>query len=192
MAIRLAFQIGLATLLLTGCSNIETKTTISYKKLDYAYRFLNQKQPAKAEGLIQEALKEFQETKNLRGLSETYRMYGVFFISKSVEDSAQVFQRDGFLEKTATFDTRRQVAVYYFEKSRDLLVQNGDPRLLLPNVYHMLGDTNMKLGKRTEACEAFRAAQTADRKISQQELRVLPAGTSSMDEFYSRLLKAEC
>jgi tetratricopeptide (TPR) repeat protein len=125
-------------------------------KLAWATALLEkQNRPLPAERLIREAIEIYQTENDEIGLAEGYRKYGIFFRSASVKRYESFYRKDGFLDKTVTFDQRLDKAIEYFGKSREIyarakihddMVSNVD--LNLAWVYEEKGDRNL-------ACQAL-------------------------------------
>jgi hypothetical protein len=124
-------------------------------KLGWATVLLReQNRPLPAERLIREAIVIYQTHNDDLGLAKAYREYGIFFRSGSVENYADVYRKDGFLDKTASFDQRLDKSIEYLAKSRGLFEKLqmyervGNLDLNLESVYEEKNDSKL-------ACQAL-------------------------------------
>jgi tetratricopeptide (TPR) repeat protein len=143
--------------ILLGCAAAGVPSSSDPKtKLAWATVLLEeQDRPLPAERLIQEAIEIYKAKNDEIGLAEGYRKYGIFFRSASVKRYEDVYRRDGFLDKTVTFDQRFDKAIEYFGKSRDIYAKAQTSDDLVSNV-----DLNMALAYRAKgdskhACKAL-------------------------------------
>jgi len=141
----------------TGCAAIGVPaTTDPARKLrDATALFDRQDRPLPAERLIREALELYQKNGDQLGVAEAYRTYGFFFRSSSVKGKWNKFYRNnGFLDRSATFDTRYIKSIEYFELARAIYSahQQFDA---LTNVDLNMGFTYELMGDPNAACQAF-------------------------------------
>lgn len=180
--------------MLSGCAGVGVvETSDPAVKLRDAYSlFDRQDRPLVAERLIREAIEIYQKNSDELGLAEAYRTYGFFFESGSVEGKwSKQYREGGFLDKSATFDTRFEKSIEYFEKARAIFAGQkrfGD----LTNVNMNLGYVYSTLGKRDAACQSF------DRSLEnyRDNLRhnpfakpISPKGFGTFEEFLADLKK---
>ena len=137
--IKLFYTVVLLSLLAGCAAMLVPATSDPAEKLKNAASLFGQQQrPIPAEKLILEAIDIYEQQQNKLGLAEAYRQYGFFFRSASVEKSAQYFRNVGFIEKTATFETRYSKSIEYFEKARDIYTEQKKYDALI-NVYLNMG-----------------------------------------------------
>jgi tetratricopeptide (TPR) repeat protein len=148
--------------------------------------FDQQDRPFPAERMIREALQRYQANGDQLGIAEAYRTYAFFFRSPSVGGKGSDFYRkNGFLDPSATFDTRYAKSVEYFERARQIFVAHH--RLdALTNVDLNLGFTHELMGDRQAACQAFnRSLQDNTEHLRQRpDARIeLPRGFATYEDF---------
>jgi tetratricopeptide (TPR) repeat protein len=182
--------VAFVTVLLTvsGCAGVGIAATSdpAAKLKDAGDLFDRQDRPLPAERLIREAIEIYQEGNNRLGLAEAYRTYGFFFRSPSIEGKwNEHYRASGFLEKSATFETRYLKSIEYFEKARVIFAE-GNRFDAMTNLDLNMGFTYVAMGNTHAACEAF------DRSLEshQQNLRktpgarpAVPKGFASYEEF---------
>lgn len=150
---------------LSGCAGIGIiATSDPYQKLaDARHLFTYENRPLPAERLIKEAITICKEKADRKCLAESYQTYGFFFRSQSIEMWETVYRRDGFLDRTATFDTRLEKSLEYLRKSIPMLseLKMYDA---LTNAYLNVGLVNERLRRIEEACKAYAKSLDANRK----------------------------
>jgi tetratricopeptide (TPR) repeat protein len=174
-------------LLLAGCAAMFVpRTSDPAGKLRSATAlFDKQGRPLPAERLIREAIDIYMQKNDELGLAEAYRTYGFFFRSPSIEKWSKVYRENGFLEKSATFESRYANSVEYFEKARAILAQHK--RLdALTNVDLNLGFTYELMGDKRAACQAFDKSLESNREFRRENPNAtieLPRGVNSYEDF---------
>src|SRR5947208_9599357 len=111
----------LSLLAFAGCAafGVSATTDPARKLRDATALFDRQDRPLPAERLIREALELYQKNSDQLGVAEAYRTYGFFFRSSSVNGKWNKFYRNnGFLDRSATFDTRYIKSIESFELAR--------------------------------------------------------------------------
>src|SRR5436190_669032 len=110
----LSFVVSLA-----GCAGVGVVATDdpAAKLHDAAYLYSKAGRPLIAERLIRQAIDLYEKNNDQLGLAEAYRQYGLFFLSPSIQKWNKVYRDSGFLDKSATFDTRYAKSIEYFEKA---------------------------------------------------------------------------
>jgi tetratricopeptide (TPR) repeat protein len=140
-----------------GCAafGVPATTDPAGKLRDATALFDRQDRPLPAERLIREALELYQKNGDQLGVAEAYRTYGFFFRSSSVNGKWSKFYRDnGFLDRSATFDTLYIKSIEYFEMAR--AIYSAHQRLdALTNVDLNMGFTYELMGDPQAACQAF-------------------------------------
>ena len=168
---------------MAGCAGTGEVTTSdpAAKLRDAGDFFERQDQPVIAERLIREAIKTYRSNDDRMGLAEAYRTYGFFFRSPSLEGKwKKHYQENGFLEKSATFDSRYAKSIEYFEKARTIYLANKRFDALT-NVDLNMGFTYVAAGKQAAACQAFDRSVESNR----ENLRLNPAAKPALPEGYS-------
>jgi hypothetical protein len=142
--------------LLIGCAGVGiVATSDPAVKLDDAfYLYEKHNRPLPAEMLIREALAIYEERGDQAGIGKAYLEYGKFFASDAVARWEYVYRRDGFRDKSVTFDQRFAKSVEYLERARPLLwdAQQFDA---VTNLDYNLGWSYVRTKQRDKTCEAF-------------------------------------
>ena len=173
---------------LTGCAGVGVVATSdpAAKLRDAADLFDRQDRPLIAERLIREAINTYQSSNDQLGLAEAYRTYGFFIRSPSIEGKWNKYYREnGFLDKSATFDSRYMKSIEYFEKARTIFADNKRFDALT-NVDLNMGFTYVAMGNRAAACQAFDKSVESNRENLRQNPAAkpaLPKGFSSYEAF---------
>lgn len=193
-----------ALLGIAGCAGIGVVETSDprTKLSDAQYLFDHEGRPLIAERLIREAIDIFQKNNDDAGLGNAYFTYAWFFLSPSIDKWGKVYRESGFLDKTATFDSRFSKADESFAKSAEYFLKARDGLLrsskydTLANADRLRGIAYMRLKKRGASCSAFDESlesyrlyinATEDAKLS------LPKGYATYEELIASLKKtAEC
>lgn len=185
----LATALFTATLLgLSGCAGFGIAATSdpAAKLSDAGDLFDRQDRPLPAEQLIREAIVMYQEKNDQLGLADAYRTYGFFFRSPSIEGKwSKHFRANGFLDKSATFETRFAKSIEYFEKARTILAEK-EHFDALTNVDLNMGFTYVAMGNTQAACQAFDRSLESYRDNLRQATGarpVVPQGFASYEEF---------
>jgi tetratricopeptide (TPR) repeat protein len=150
-------------LLLSACAGIGIVSTSDplIKLNDAEVLFMKEDRPLPAERLIQEAIAIYQERDDPHGLGTAYRAYGDLLRSPAVAKFERVYRRDGFLNKSVTFDNRLAKATEYYTKALEYYRRAEQQELAtgkydaLTNVYYNMAWSNLALGARDEACVDF-------------------------------------
>lgn len=170
-----------------GCAGVGLVATSNPSTMlrDATDRFERQDSPVIAEKLIRQALVSYQKNDDQLGLANAYRTYGFFFRSAAVEGKwAGYYRENGFLDKSASFDTRYEQSIAYFEKARIIFAKNGRFDALT-TVNLDIGFTYEAMGYQGAACEAFDRSTESNRDNLQAPHAkvVLPQGFSTYEEF---------
>ena len=116
------FLLVLSTALISCSAMGVPATSDPNKKLDYAYKLIqHQGRPLPAERLIREAIEIGSNEQNEKVLMKAYWTYGIFFRSKAVGDLKGLYEKDGFLDKTAKFENRFENSIAYFDKAESIV-----------------------------------------------------------------------
>ncbi len=173
---------------LAGCAGVGVvATTDPYRKLaDANHLFDQQDRPLLAEVLIREAITICEDSRDQPCLAEAYRTYGFFFRSASIDGKWNVhYRKNGFLEKSATFDTRYAKSIEYFEKARQIFAQIE--RIdILSNINLNMGFTYELMGRRDAACRAFEESVDNNREALRRkpdEPVNLPEGIATFEDY---------
>jgi tripartite-type tricarboxylate transporter receptor subunit TctC len=178
----------------SGCAGFGVVATSdpAAKLRDAGDLFDRQDRPLIAERLIREAIDIYQSNNDQLGLAEAYRTYGFFFRSPSIEGKWNKFYREnGFLDKSAAFQTRYEKSIEYFEKARTIFAASNRFDALT-NVDLNMGFTYVAMGNRPAACQAFDRSVESNRENLRQNPTArpaLPKGFSSYDDYVTNRKK---
>ena len=167
---------------LPGCAAMFVPATSDpdQKIRDAAMLYDQQQRPLPAERLIREAIEIYRERKNDLGLAEAYRNYGFFFRSSAVKKLHKHYQSNGFMEKDATYETRYEKSISYFEKSATIL-EKYQKHDVLSNIYLNMGFTYEFANQPEKACDEYKKTLMSN----QRNLKVNPEAKASLPEGYS-------
>jgi tetratricopeptide (TPR) repeat protein len=187
---------GLAAVL-AGCASVGSVATSDSAAMlrEATDQFERRDNPQTAEKLIREAMERYQTNNDQLGLANAYRTYGFFFRSAAVEGKwAGHYRENGFLDKSANFDTRYEQSIAYFEKAR-IIFAKYERFDALTTVNLNIGFTYEAMGYQGAACEAFDRSMQSNRETLQpsQAKVILPQGVSTYEEFLApHLQRAGC
>lgn len=147
---------------------------------DYAGR------PLPAEKLIVDAIAQYQAANDVPGLADGYRVYGMFFGSRSVAAAGyqQHYSEKGFLDPSATWEGRYTKSIEYLHKPEALLKQI-DRLDLLSNVYYHMADDFVLMHDVGSACHEFDQSLEANIEFRRRHPATeadLPKGYKSFDD----------
>ncbi|MDH5191257.1 MAG: hypothetical protein OEW89_08400 [Gammaproteobacteria bacterium] len=179
--------------LLQGCAGFGIVATSDprIKLSDARHLFSVQTRPLPAERLIREAIVICEQNSDQDCLAEAYLTYGYFFRSDSIEYWEKVYRRDGFLDRTVSFDDRFKKSIEYFEKAI-LLTEKSNNYGKQTNAYLNLGAENERMGRKIEACENYAKSLVANKKNIKANPKakvVVPDGYSNYAEFLAEQQK---
>ena len=195
MKSHLRTQVFLAMLLaMPGCAGIGVVETSdpAIKLSDAEHLFSKADRPLIAERLIREAIEIYEKNGDQLGLAEAYREYGFYFRAPSIKGTwSQYYRENGFLDKSATFDTRYTKSIEYFEKAADIFaaINHFDE---LTNVKLNVGFTYIIMGNPAAGCQAFdRALDSYHENIHQNPTAkpAVPQGFESFEDFTLHIKK---
>lgn len=184
----LKFTLYFLVLTLFGCAGVGVVSSSDPKvKLSDAINLLDeQDRPLLAESLIREAIGICEKNDDQPCLAAAYNDYGYFFRSRSVSGKSSIYYKEhGFLDKSATFDTRYEKSVEYYKKSREIYahLQKFDA---MTNVDLNMGFSYELAGDKKLACKAY-ADSLADNhenlRLNPDAKVALPKGVSSFKEY---------
>lgn len=181
-----------ALLFLAACSAVGVPATSdpARKVQQAAVLYDQQDRPLPAERLLREAIQIYSANGDQAGLAEAYRQYGFFFRSQAVENWAHIYVPHGFLDKSATFETRYAKSIEYFQRTANIFSALGpDYDAALSNVYFNMGTTYHLAGNDGDACSMLEKSRETNRRAHQahpERQTVLPEGISSFDELIDK------
>jgi tetratricopeptide (TPR) repeat protein len=152
-------------------------------KLQQAKQLFNTlDRPVPAERLIRESIAIYEKNDDAAGLAEAYRYYGFFFGSQSVTHWAHVYNPNGFLDKSATFNTRNDKSIEYFNLALAQWEKIGQHEWD-SNIELNIATAYMRMNQNDNACRAYDLSLKADQKYHSEGKIDLPQGYSSVSEF---------
>ncbi len=183
---------------LCGCAAVGVPLSSDpNQKLNYAASLMEdwgpEQRPLPAERLIQEAMDIARTKGDDVCLANAYRIYAFFLDSKAVENWELHYRKYGFIDKSISFDNRKQKSIEYFEKARDIY----ESKLMygaVTNIYYSLSLLYYWNHQQKEACDALEKSLESHLKFKRSNPGVritLPDGFSSY-EAYVDAAKKEC
>jgi tetratricopeptide (TPR) repeat protein len=150
-----------------------------------------QDRPIPAERLIFEAIDIYKAQKDENGLAEAYRRYGIFLKSPSVRKWGDFFIKNGFLDKTVTFNTRLDKSIEYFNKAKSQF-ENTKSYDMVSNVYLQLAFVYDQKGEHRLACKSLDSSleNNVQYKNIDPAAQIQGAGDQSYDDKMAALKKA--
>ncbi|MBI2307431.1 MAG: hypothetical protein HYU78_09020 [Rhodocyclales bacterium] len=170
------------------------ETSDPAEKLAWATELIDkQNRPLPAEKLIAESIDIYNSRRDELGLAQAYRMYGLFYKSATVNQWQEYYKKNGFRDRTVTFENRLNKAIEYFDNSRDLLQKNGDVHTIT-NVYLQMAFTYELMDNKGAACAAYDSSlksEQANSKSNPDLVTIVPREFKSFEHgisvFKSRL-----
>jgi tetratricopeptide (TPR) repeat protein len=159
----LAGLVPLMCLLLSACAGVGIVSSDNplTKLNDAEVLFVQKDRPLPAERLILEAIGIYQRNDDAHGLGNAYREYADLLRSPAVARHEDIYRRDGFADRSITFDTRLEKAndfyhraLEYYHTAAAQLGQSGRFDALT-NLYFNIAWVNIALGQHDQACAAF-------------------------------------
>ncbi len=154
--------------------------------------FMRQARPLPAERLIREAIAIYQERDDPHGLANAHREYGDLLRSPAILKWETVYRRDGFQDKSITFDNRFEKASEFYRKAltyygrAEQQQRQTETYDALTNVYFNMAWSHYRLDERDKACGYYdRAVEAYDENIRRNPSAkpYVPPGTGSFSEF---------
>lgn len=185
-------------MIIAGCEAAGVPLTFNPDtKLHYAQSlFEDYDRPLPAESLITESIEKYTKSGDNAGLAEAYRIYALLLSSQAINRWEGFYKKNGFNDKTITFDNRYQKALEYFQKSLTLF-ENNSMYAEASNVHFHIGRIySAILNDKGLACENFKMSLQSQAKFKKEnpDIKIdLPSGYSSFDEFIEQAKKeADC
>jgi tetratricopeptide (TPR) repeat protein len=189
----LRWIVVLSALLLNGCAGVGiVATSDPLGKLNDAEElFMRQDRPLPAERLIREAIAIYQERNDPHGLGNAHREYGDLLRSPAIAKWEKVYRRDGFQDKSITFDNRfakasgfyRQALAYYQRAEQQH--REAGRYDALTNVYFNMAWSNYMLDERDKACGYYDQSLAAHNEYIRRNPSAkpyVPPGAGSMTD----------
>jgi tetratricopeptide (TPR) repeat protein len=154
---------------------------------DAEYLFMRENRPLPAERLIQEAMAIYQKRDDAHGLGSSNREYGDFLQSQTVINWEVAYRRNGFLDRSITFDNRLKKAADFYAKAlqyyriaetRELAAGEYDH---LTNTYFNMGLSNSALNEKRQACVDFDRSLQAYGENMRRNPAAQPQGSKAGD-----------
>lgn len=183
-----------ALLLLNSCAAVGVfATNDPYTKLRDANDMLRLDRPLAAERFIREAIPIFEQRGDEKGLAAAYHLYGSFFISSAVEHNANTYRLhpDAFLDRSATLDNRREKAIEYLLKAREIESKLGIYDALT-NSDQLIANQYYYTNRLPQSCEFYDKSlgDYAENIKTHPATNVsIPPGASSYPEWISGIKK---
>jgi hypothetical protein len=161
----------LSAVLVMGCSaaGVFYSSDPATQLSNAAGLFDIQGRPLPAEQLIVDAIDTYRKSDDQAGLAEAYRVYGLFFRCRALAQPAYAahYREKGFLDKSATYDTRYEVSLHYFGMAESIYKAKGQYDKL-SNVYFHMGDVRILQGNSSAACHYYDESLSAHAKFLEE------------------------
>lgn len=154
---------------LTGCAAAGVPyTSDPAKKISYAYWLFDDKlRPLPAEKLIIDSIEIYKERNDNAGLAVARTAYAIFLRSYAVEKYQGRYIKQGFIDKSITYDTRHEKSIEYLELSKDYY-QSQEKYGDLTNAYLHMGFTYAVAGENTKACNVLKESISANKIFTEE------------------------
>lgn len=184
----------LLVLTLCACAGVGIVATSDplAKLLDAENLTMRQGRPLPAERLIQEAMAIYEERGDAHGLGSAHREYANLLRSPAVAKWEKVYRRDGFRDKSITFDNRFEKASEYYRKAITYYGQAAEQYRqagkydALVNVYFAMAWSHQSVGERGEACAYYDRTLEANSEYMRRNPSAkpyTPPGAASFSEY---------
>jgi tetratricopeptide (TPR) repeat protein len=189
---------------LYGCAGVGIVATSDplAKLNDSEDLFMRQARPLPAERLILEAMAIYEERGDAHGLGNANRQYGDLLRSPAVLKWEKVYRRDGFQDKSITFDNRLEKANEFYRKAIGYYERAAQEHLktgkydALTNVYFNRAWSHVNVNEKDKACGYYdKTVEAYDENIRRNPgaKPYAPPGSGSFSEFIaSAKRRAEC
>jgi len=153
---------------------------------------MRQARPLPAERLIREAIAIYQERDDPHGLANAHREYGDLLRSPAILKWEKVYRRDGFQDKSITFDNRFEKASEFYRKAltyyerAEQQNRQAEKYDALTNIYFNMAWSHYKLDERDKACGYYvQAVEAYGENIRRNPTAkpYIPPGAGSFSEF---------
>jgi hypothetical protein len=152
-------------------------TSDPMKELGNAVALFDHGRPLPAERMIVDAIAQCEKTANAMCVGAAYRVYGLFFQSAAVTESVYFYEEHGFLDKSATWDTRFQASILYFRKAA-AIAEETDHYDVVSNVHYHIGKDFAYMHDTASACAEFDQSLAAHEEFERRN----PGGTVKLVE----------
>jgi tetratricopeptide (TPR) repeat protein len=153
---------------------------------------MRQARPLPAERLIREAITIYQQRDDHHGLGNANREYGDLLRSPAVGKWEKIYRRDGFQDKSVTFDNRLEKASEFYRKGvthyERAATQKRKSREYgaLTNIYFNMAWSHYMLDERDQACSYYLRAVEAyneNMRLNPTAKPYVPPGSGSFPQF---------
>jgi len=181
--------IALSLVFLSSCAGVGIVASSDplVKLNDAEYLFMHQNRPVPAESLILEAMAIYQKRDEPHGLGSANREYGDFLRSQAVVNWERAYSRNGFFDRSVTFDNRLEKAAEHYTKAleyyrvaevREIAAGEYDH---LTNTYFNMGLSNAALDEKRQACVDFDRSLQAYEENMRRNPGAQPQGSNAGD-----------
>jgi hypothetical protein len=147
--------IALLCLGLAGCAAMGViATSDPMKELGNAVGLFDHGRPLPAERMIVDAIEQCQKIGQPACDGEAYRVYGLFFQSAAVTEYMYFYREHGFLDKSATWDTRYQASISYFRRAA-VIAEETERYDVVSNIHYHIGRDFSYMHNTASACAEF-------------------------------------
>lgn len=199
-----AFGILCGLAALSGCAGFGIVATSdpSTKLDDAADLSMRQGRPLPAERLIREAMAIYEERGDAHGMGNASRQYGDLLRSPAVIRWEMVYRRDGFLDRSITFDNRFEKANEFYRKAINYYQRAEQEHRrtekydALTNVYLNMAWAHLNLDERDRACTYYdKTVEAYDENVRRNPgaRPYIPPGSGLLPEFIASAKRsADC
>jgi tetratricopeptide (TPR) repeat protein len=190
-------------LLLVGCAGVGiVSTSDPQAKLNDAVElYRKQNRPLPAERLIFEAIDIYQQQNDSKGLGLAYLLYGDLLLSDSVSTREDFYKKNGFKDKSVTFENRvakskdyATEARKYFLKAVEQTKETGK-HAELASLYFNIGLTYNMQSDRENACRSYDksfVALSEDMRSAQSDKQHVPSTDGWSAEIAAEKKRLKC
>ncbi|HEY0431861.1 MAG TPA: hypothetical protein VGC61_08570 [Pyrinomonadaceae bacterium] len=201
---RLALAELILAFALAGCAGVGIVATSDplVKLTDAEDLYMRQSRPLPAERLIREAIAIYDERGDQHGLGNAYRGYGDLLKSPSINKWETVYRRDGFQDKSITFDNRFEKAREFYRTALAHYARAAEEHQragkydALTNLYFNAAWSHFNLDEREKACAYYDqtvAAYNENLSRNPSAKPYVPPGVGSFADFIaSAKRRAQC
>ena len=183
-----------ALAMLTACAGVGIVATSDplAKLNDAEDLFMRQDRPLPAERLIREAIAIYEERNDSHGLGNAHREYGDLLRSPAILKWENVYRRDGFQNKSITFENRFEKAADFYREALDYYGRAEQQHKQaakydeLTNVYFNMAWSSYRLDQRDKACTYYDQAVQAyneNLRLNPSAKPYVPPGRGSFAQF---------
>ena len=188
----------LTQLLLAGCVAVGVVATKNpLVKLNDAEHLLTiQGRHLVAEKLIHEAISIYRSEGNYHGLGKAHQLYADLLKSPSIGNWELVYRKNGFIDKSVTFDNRKEkakeyfkYAIEYYSKAVDIL-EASKQYDTLTNLYFNLTSIFSYLDDKPNLCKNLELSIESYKKnieANPDAKPITPRGYTNLEEFFKEM-----